>query len=182
MQNPPFEDASPIKNGDFPASHVSFWWCISGISPFKLMNPSLWNSEPELPTEAVSHGDPRWPAVARRSRRCVRRPRWVRHHDRQRVPMSTRGCRNFPTWVVILLQCHLVWGVFEIWSLLVYACLIIFEVIWNLLVGVSLGGMMWWRGFWMKIRWWDITLCPTFKLGTSSQIHRRFGEKQHMRS
>ena len=28
MENPPFEDVSPIKNGDFPASHVTFHGCI----------------------------------------------------------------------------------------------------------------------------------------------------------
>ena len=31
MENQPFEDASPIKNGDFPASHVSFLGSTSGI-------------------------------------------------------------------------------------------------------------------------------------------------------
>ena len=29
MENQPFEDVSPIKNGDFPASHVSFQRCTS---------------------------------------------------------------------------------------------------------------------------------------------------------
>ena len=33
MENQPFEDVSPIKDGDFPASHVSFrWWYKSYLS------------------------------------------------------------------------------------------------------------------------------------------------------
>lgn len=94
-----------------------------------------WNSRCEtqsLRCQAVSHGDPRWPALARRSRRCVRRLRWVsRHRDRRRVPMSTRGCRNFPTWVqwvVILLQCLLVWSL----CLWVEWCHMIFGGFWML--------------------------------------------------
>lgn len=105
---------SQKKIGDvFQSSHVPM---NGGVKLYtSILN--WWNSRCEtqsLRCQAVSHGDPRWPAVARRSRRCVRRPRWVsRHRDRRRVPMSTRGCRNFPTWVqwvVILLQCLLVWS------------------------------------------------------------------------
>ena len=32
MENQPFEDASPVKNGDFPASHVSFLVQMIGVT------------------------------------------------------------------------------------------------------------------------------------------------------
>ena len=32
MENQPFEDVSPSKDGDFPASHVSFRWYKSYLN------------------------------------------------------------------------------------------------------------------------------------------------------
>ena len=40
MEKQPFEDVSPIKNGDFPASHVSFRGCIS-IYPKSTSNGAI---------------------------------------------------------------------------------------------------------------------------------------------
>ena len=45
IETQPFEDVSPIKNGDFPASHVSFQGC----------NDPCYTLECETPTSRSDH-------------------------------------------------------------------------------------------------------------------------------
>ena len=36
MENQPFEDVSPIENGEFPASHVSFQGMLKGMMVYMI--------------------------------------------------------------------------------------------------------------------------------------------------